>query len=295
MVSIHDVVRDLEQGKLASFSPSRAITSVTGNDAQSFLSRLSTNDLSAIYERGFAQTSFTTNKGRMVDHCLLFSMHPDEIVVVSSHRDPKILRDWLDQFHFIEDVTWNDLTETYTFSYLITFADVVPKDAFVMWRVTLQHGQIATIAANLAPHPDALPIAREVWETLRIMCFLPESPTEINDGVMPQNINLDEFISEQKGCYIGQEVIAKARTYQKHVKTLCGISVDDEDQFARLEPHMSIANPAGQIGNITCVAPIFMAGEVNALVLTDLTPQVMVKDGCLTLGKTFLTKNGDKS
>jgi tRNA-modifying protein YgfZ len=62
-------------------------------------------------------------------------------------------------------------------------------------------------------------MAREAWHALDIAAGLPTVSNEISGQFVAQMLNLDciDAISFAKGCYTGQEVIARAR-YRGHVK-----------------------------------------------------------------------------
>jgi folate-binding protein YgfZ len=224
----------------------------------------------------------------MIDHCFLFAKTDQEILLVSSHQDPLILLSWLEQFHFVENLSIEDKSNHYIFSYGLGngIHNTAPTYPICASKF-LTHEDI-TIVGTLADH-TAHTLSLDAWESLRIMCMLPKSPNEINDGMMPQNINLTSFISETKGCFIGQEVIAKARTYQKHVKTLSGIAVE-EDVFKLLRSGLNVINSDGQTGEITSVAPFYVPGEVNALLLCDFSATRARVADALTINATFHCK-----
>ena len=49
----------------------------------------------------------------------------------------------------------------------------------------------------------------------------------INSSFNPLELNLDHIIDFDKGCYIGQEVIARLDTYNKVQKKLISINIKD--------------------------------------------------------------------
>jgi folate-binding protein YgfZ len=55
---------------------------------------------------------------------------------------------------------------------------------------------------------------------------MPESGQELSEQFNPYDLNLLEFVSFSKGCYIGQEVISRINTYQKIRKRLTGLLID---------------------------------------------------------------------
>lgn len=84
-----------------------------------------------------------------------------------------------------------------------------------------------------------------LWQTLRIEAGRPEWGVEMNESTLPQEANLDELgaISYTKGCYVGQETVARihfrghVNRFLRKVKFLCGAPpplgaqlVDDDGQ-----------------------------------------------------------------
>jgi folate-binding protein YgfZ len=91
---------------------------------------------------------------------------------------------------------------------------------------------------------------------------------EIQLALMPQNINLAHVIADNKGCYLGQEVVAKAITYQKHVKILKALKLSEE-KFAHAHAREKIIDDEGQEAFITSLAPIYVNNWPNILALVN--------------------------
>ncbi len=68
-----------------------------------------------------------------------------------------------------------------------------------------------------APLPPALaarrPLEPQEAERWRIQQGLPAAPGEINEEINPFELGLAERVSLSKGCYVGQETLAKLATY----------------------------------------------------------------------------------
>jgi len=64
----------------------------------------------------------------------------------------------------------------------------------------------------------AVPMGLEAWEVARIEAGRPEWGIDIDDTTIPQEANFDELgaISYTKGCYVGQEVVARVH-FRGHV------------------------------------------------------------------------------
>lgn len=84
-----------------------------------------------------------------------------------------------------------------------------------------------------------------LWQTLRIEAGRPEWGVDMNESTLPQEANFDELgaISYTKGCYVGQETVARihfrghVNRFLRKVKFLCGAPpplgaqlVDDDGQ-----------------------------------------------------------------
>lgn len=246
--------------------------SIFGPDAKDFIQRMSTNDISHLTRENPAQTSFVTNKGRMVDHCLVFYPSDRHVALISNHQDSSVLMDWLKRFHFIEDLSMEDATHRYHPCFHLTNTKTahtqIKPDAVRLGQIHLRD-QTYDLWASLSDDQgdEVEAVEDDLWQTLRIAAIIPAVPNEICERFMPQNINLESHISDDKGCYLGQEVIRKAQTYQKNAKYLVGLSLSVEDHRSIKARQLAVKDPKGKIGHITSVAPLYLEGAVNALVM----------------------------
>lgn len=80
-------------------------------------------------------------------------------------------------------------------------------------------------AWEAAVHAHATPAGLAMWEVARVESGRPEWGVDMDDATIPQEANLDELgaISYTKGCYTGQEVVARVH-FRGHVnRTLRGL------------------------------------------------------------------------
>jgi len=64
----------------------------------------------------------------------------------------------------------------------------------------------------------------EVLEVLRIAAGTPLVGTELDDSVLPDEARLERAISTEKGCYVGQEIVARLRSRGRVNHLLVGLS-----------------------------------------------------------------------
>lgn len=55
----------------------------------------------------------------------------------------------------------------------------------------------------------ALPMGTEAWEEVRVLNGVPAAGVELTDAFNPLEAGLYHVVSLAKGCYVGQETIAK--------------------------------------------------------------------------------------
>ena len=95
----------------------------------------------------------------------------------------------------------------------------------------------------------ARPVGYDALEILRIEAGLPRYGVDMNDTNVVTEAALDDAVSYTKGCYIGQEIIARIK-YRGHVaKKLAGLVFD---QSVKVEANTSIKSTDDKdIGRIT--------------------------------------------
>ena len=109
-------------------------------------------------------------------------------------------------------------------------------------------------ACGQAPTYDTLPCGTQALETLRIEAGIPRYGQELAEDALPLEAGLLNALSFNKGCYVGQEIVERARS-RGHVNwKLMGLLVDTP---VPPQPGEKLVSAGKEIGEVTsaCVSP----------------------------------------
>ncbi len=214
---------------------------VAGPDAPAFLHRMCTQHVKDL-AKGEARLSVLTNdKGRIVDvvhHVVL-----DDGIALLGQRVPQSdLFSWLDRFFFTEQLTLSSLPEAAAVLVDEATAETLVSGAgsLAPWEsrqkgavfavrtfdVAARDGAVVSVVLVVSRDPVASPLPPA---TMGLDDFLAAAlaagvPTlEVSEAFTPLDLALHDAIHWAKGCYIGQEVIARLDTYKKQRKVLAGV------------------------------------------------------------------------
>jgi folate-binding protein YgfZ len=103
-----------------------------------------------------------------------------------------------------------------------------PIACFELYISAASIGVAARQALGILQTHDGRACGWEAYEMARIESGLPRFGVDMDPTNLPPEAGLDaRAISYDKGCYIGQEVIARIRTYGQVAKTLRGLRLPD--------------------------------------------------------------------
>lgn len=271
--------------------PAEGVLTVRGRDARDFLNRQCSSDLAALEAGAARLTSYSDARGRVLaaprvlvesSDALLLLMPADHVGTVGSLLARYVLR---------SDVRLDEATSDYqcigvagaaTEKPLREWLGGLPTDA---WQ-TVPLAGTGTLVRLPGPRPRWLacgsPAAisglREVldgrvasaepatWRLLEIEAGLPIIGSETAGHFVAQMINLDLLgaVDFRKGCYPGQEVVARMR-YLGRVKRRMFILHGSGDRIP--QPGAAVLAGDDQAGEIVAAAPQPAGGYLALAVL----------------------------
>ena len=251
---------------------------VKGDDRTRFLHNQSTNDFNALKPGQGCETVFVTSTARTLDLVTAYILEDSVLLLTSPGYGQKLI-DWMDRFIFFADkVELKDLTgSTAAFSLLGPQSDALieqlgarailgqPMHSHQMFDLNgvevrigvgsglTTAGYTLTVGAEPAANfwqqlvdQGAVPLGETLWQQLRIQQGRPAPGQELTDDYNPLEAGLWQTISLSKGCYIGQETIARLHTYKGVKQQLWGVRLD-----AQAEPDSLVMLGDEKIGRIT--------------------------------------------
>lgn len=228
---------------------------LTDGDRLTFLHNQTTNDLNRLKPGEGCDTLFVTSTARTLDLATVYVLEDEVLVIVSPSQRQSILT-WIDRYIFFGDkVKLADVTDQTALFSLIGPASAallghlnLPAFAslpYASHRPVTIAGQSSRIAAGsglalpgytvIVPRTGAtavwqalieagaIPMGERVWEQLRIEQGRPAPGRELTEAYNAVEACLWQAISLNKGCYIGQETIARLDTYKGVKQQIWGI------------------------------------------------------------------------
>ncbi len=266
---------------------SEGLIELKGKDVLDFLHRITTNSVKELPKEGICSTIFTNEKGRIIDASFIMNFDDHQLLVCSSANKIKV-KNWIEKYIIADDVKVTDTFEKYILLQLsgpqaesfltLICGNILNNIQPGRFRVVNAEGMLF-FTAKFIDHKgnpmywlladdyngkkmisfindikgpfDFNFVGEDAWNTYRIEQGIPVAPNEINDRFNPHELNLLDMVSFTKGCYIGQEVITRLKTYDKVQKQLFGVIFDEpvcNEQFTLFD------DEENEVGFITSTA-----------------------------------------
>lgn len=220
---------------------------LTGADRQTFLNNFSTNNVNRLVPGTTCETFFTNVKGKIISHGLVIC-RDEEMAVIMVPGQAATLVEHLDQYLIREEVTLADTSAERAHCLAAgdrtrdIAAEAEPAVEVPLWVANwdIAAGRSALVIES---RPDAAARLRQAlaergavacgdtaWQTARIEWGLPLFGVDFNEDNFPQEVNRNErAISFTKGCYLGQETIARIDALGHVNRQLVGVRFSAAD------------------------------------------------------------------
>jgi folate-binding protein YgfZ len=239
---------------------SRGRVEVTGGEAVQFLNGMLTNDAAGLEEGAWMQAAFPNPQGRLLAAARVFRTVEGFILDTEAATYERVLKS-LGRFALAGDFRVRDLTgETATVSVQGARAGEIVRTALgdeaaraARGRFTIAQFQGAHVASVRATHTaedgfdlfvpasgaealwralvgaGARPAGSDALEVLRVEAGVPRYGVDAGEAnVVTEVLDEAEAVSYTKGCYVGQEIIARIHWRGHVAKRLTGLLLEGD-------------------------------------------------------------------
>ncbi|MDT4895525.1 MAG: hypothetical protein QOH25_602 [Acidobacteriota bacterium] len=262
---------------------SRGRIEVRGSEAAQFLNGLITNDVKALDENAWMRAAFPNVQGRLIAESRVLRLGSDRFLFDTESESRERVLKTLERFTLAGDFRVTDLTDELAHisvqgasAAAILKATLGEETARVM-RGRVQTGQwnnqplhiirathtsedgfdLFVDAAEVVSLWDALTasgaraVGNDALEVLRIEAGVVRYGVDVDETNVVLEAVADDAVSFTKGCYIGQEIIARIHWRGHVAKKLTGIVFDEQGTPKRDDKVRAVDGK--EIGRLTSV------------------------------------------
>jgi folate-binding protein YgfZ len=266
---------------------------ITGKDRVSFLNGLLTNDVSQLKENGGQRSALLTSKARILADLHLYPQ-TESLLVDTGESAASRVKETLDRFIITEDVQIHDATAD-----LVQITVQGPKSSEVIKEIlgveaqdlkqleqrsigpstiiardrTGQSGYdiiLPALEADPVWHGFLLngaviglnPVGSQALEILRLEAGYPKYSVDVDENTIVLEAGFKDALSFSKGCYLGQEVVARATHIGRVNKQLVRLDIESKDP---VPPRSKLTSDGREAGFITSAAFSPGLGKIASL------------------------------
>lgn len=260
----------IHNGTPAFFEMERGLIAVWGKESVQFLNGMITNDVAKLEDGAQMTAAFPNAQGRLVAMVRVRRDGERFLFETEGITREKVFNN-LFRFTFAGDFFVEDLSENYAFFRgfgknavvgfeTIEFEQIAGTDHFVPAERAVEFRQSLLDSGSVE-------IDAELYEILRIEHGIPLYGKDMDESTVVLETGIDEAVSFTKGCYIGQEIIARIH-FRGHVaKRLSGLVLETTELPASSSDGKEFEELFSTEGK--------NAGRITSTVLSPLTGKVI--------------------
>jgi folate-binding protein YgfZ len=226
---------------------------VRGSDARSWLNDLLTSNISSLPDGASVPTLLLSPTGRIRATVTVAALE-EGLLVVQDAGQPSSIAQLLAPYILSSDVELIDVSDTLTLlAFLGRDAPAIaagetynPSCLGEGADLVVARSEAEAVRNELEGFVEMDPDALDAW---RIQRGVPRFPIDLTTESLPHEADLDSAIDYEKGCYLGQEAVAKVRNLGRPPWVV--VSMQAEGRVQRGDVVMANGE---EVGRVTSVA-----------------------------------------
>jgi tRNA-modifying protein YgfZ len=202
----------------------RALLKISGNDAEEFLQNQFTNDIKKLDSKKVQFNAYCQHQGKIIAFFWVMRMGEDFLLSFPDDLLEKI-ENRLKIFVIMSDVIIENVTN------VLSQTGLINESSPLEFRI---NDNLAVAIENSIVKADETAENVITWEKACLDSYIPEIYNVTSEKLVPQMLNLDinELgVSFLKGCYPGQEVVARLHYLGSAKRRLFSFKTNQEMQI----------------------------------------------------------------
>ena len=250
----------IRSGEIGFYEQKRGLIGVSGKEAVQFLNGLITNDVAKLEDGAQMSAAFPNAQGRL-SAIVRVGRRGDRFLFETAAETREKVFNNLFRFTFAGDFFVEDLSDGYQYfevqseQFKVNGQEKIVFESSVGFDCFVPNEAAADFLTELKSQ-NAVEISDDLYENLRIENGVPKYGVDADETTIVPELGIENLISYQKGCYIGQEIIARIH-FRGHVaKQLTGLLLSEPlsvagESAADQEIKSLDGKSAGKITSIT--------------------------------------------
>ncbi len=277
--------RLIHQGIAGFIRRNRGLMAIWGKEAERFLNGMITNDIRMANDKDTLKAAFANAQGRLIA-LVRIKRIDDRFLIETDESSYQRLFENLSRFTLAGDFFIENLTDQYEFFHTCNLSSDLDMglsfDSNLGIDFFVPNDDCEKFIEHLKVRKSAIEISEQSFQLLRIEAGMPLYGVDMDESTVVPELGEEGLISYNKGCYIGQEIIARIH-FRGHVaKRLRGLVFLDEPEGLEFKTEIKSQDDknAGYITSYS-FSPHFAATIALAYVRYDYLAEdtlLMVKD-----------------
>ncbi|MEO6596013.1 MAG: hypothetical protein ABIP94_14780 [Planctomycetota bacterium] len=226
---------------------------LAGPDAAEFLHRLCTQEVLGLAEGQVVPAAFLDAKGKLQVTCLIGRLGSSWWIETHAEQEERLAA-LLERYHFTEKLTVQRRGEGPCHEVVMAAPPtasrtIASSDGVIALRWSRRGVSFVRRHGAGAAATTGAPLAPELAECLRMGAGLVRVGVDTEPSTLALEADLDDHCSTTKGCYTGQEIVARIHTYGHVNRKLCLLHLTAGEVIAVPVPLLELEDqlPVGRV------------------------------------------------